>query len=42
MSFVGEGSLATSLLLAGMGIEIVWERARGHLPKPILAIAVLA
>jgi hypothetical protein len=42
MSFVGEGSLATSPLLAGMGIEIVWGRARGHLPKPILAIAVLA
>ncbi|MBF8260586.1 MAG: hypothetical protein HW376_115 [candidate division NC10 bacterium] len=42
MSFVGEGSMANSLPLAEMGIEIVWERARGHLPKPILAIAVLA
>ena len=42
MSFVGEGSLATSLPLAEMGIEIVWERALGHLPKFILAIAVLA
>jgi hypothetical protein len=42
MSFVGEGSQANSLPLAEMGIEIVWERARGHLPKVILAIAVLA